>query len=97
MNMYLHGIGGEDSPVAVGHPFIADIGERFHMLMINPNFGKKSSITVCGGDGNGKADKEAIIHAHRISGQLHPTNNSISWACLNNFENNRKSCCSRSR
>jgi type I restriction enzyme M protein len=62
MNMYLHGIGGEDSPVAVGHPFIADIGERFDMIITNPNFGKKNSITVCGGDGNGKADKEAIIH-----------------------------------
>jgi len=62
MNMHLHGIGGEDSPVAVGHPLIADIGQRFDMVMTNPNFGKKSSITVFGGDNNGKTDKEAIIY-----------------------------------
>jgi len=62
MNMYLYGIGGEDSPVAVGHRLIADIGEGFDMVMTNPNFGKKSSITVFGGDSNGKTDKEAIIY-----------------------------------
>ena len=49
MNMHFHGIGGEDSPLAVGHPLIADSGERFDMVMTNPNFGKKSSITVFGG------------------------------------------------
>jgi type I restriction enzyme M protein len=48
MDMYLHGIGGEDNPVAVGHPLIADIGERINMIVTNPNFGKKSSITVFG-------------------------------------------------
>jgi type I restriction enzyme M protein len=62
MNMYLHGIGGEDSPLTVGYPLIADTGERFDMVMTNPNFGKESSITVFGGDGNCKAGKEAIIN-----------------------------------
>ena len=62
MNIYLYGIGGEDNPVAVGHPMIADIGERFDMVMTNPKFGKKSSITVFGVDRNGKADKERIIY-----------------------------------
>jgi type I restriction enzyme M protein len=62
MNMYLRGIGGEDSPLTVGYPLIADTGERFDMVMTNPNFGKESSITVFGGDDNGKADKEAIIY-----------------------------------
>jgi len=50
MNMYLYGIGGEDSPVAAGRPMIADMGEKFDMVMTNPNFGKKSNNTVFGGD-----------------------------------------------
>ena len=62
MNMYLHGIGGEDSPIAVGDSLIADTGERFDMVLTNPPFGKKSSITVFNGHSNGKADKEAIIY-----------------------------------
>jgi len=61
MNMYLHGIGGEDS-IAVGDSLIADTGERYDIVLTNPPFGKKSSITVFGGDGNGKATKESIIY-----------------------------------
>ena len=62
MNMYLHGIGGEDSPIEVGDSLIADTGDRYDVVLTNPPFGKKSSITVFGGDGNGKAAKEAIIY-----------------------------------
>jgi len=32
------------------------------MIMTNLNFGKESTITVFGGYGNGKADKQAIIY-----------------------------------
>jgi hypothetical protein len=41
MNLYLHGINGEDSPVVVGDSLIADPGERFDMVLTNPPFGKK--------------------------------------------------------
>jgi type I restriction enzyme M protein len=41
---------------------IADTGERIDMIMTNLNFGKESTITVFGGYGNGKADKQAIIY-----------------------------------
>ena len=61
MNMYLHGIGGEDSPIAVGDSLIADTGERYDMVLTNPPFGKKSSITVFNQDSS-KADKETIIY-----------------------------------
>jgi hypothetical protein len=41
---------------------IAETGERIDIIMTNLNFGKESTITVFGGYGNGKADKEAIIY-----------------------------------
>ena len=46
MNLYLHGIGGDDSPIVVGDSLASDPGDRFDCVMTNPPFGKKSSITV---------------------------------------------------
>ncbi|MFQ5870529.1 MAG: class I SAM-dependent DNA methyltransferase, partial [Candidatus Zixiibacteriota bacterium] len=60
MNLYLHGIGGDDSPIEVGDSLIADPGKRFNMVLTNPPFGKKSSITIV--DGEGKADKQSLIY-----------------------------------
>ncbi len=56
MNLYLHGIGGEKSPIEGGDSLISDPGERYHIVMTNPPFGKKSSYTIT--DVNGKADKD---------------------------------------
>ena len=40
MNLYLHGIGGEESPIEVGDDsLIADPGDRFDMVLTNPPFG----------------------------------------------------------
>ena len=60
MNLYLHGIGGEESPIKVGDALISDPGERFDMVATNPPFGKKSSVTIANGEG--KADKESMIY-----------------------------------
>jgi type I restriction enzyme M protein len=60
MNLYLHGIDGEESPIEVGDALIADPGDRFDMVLTNPPFGKKSSITIVNGDG--KADKESLVY-----------------------------------
>ena len=60
MNLYLHGIGGEQSPITVGDSLISDPGERFEIVMTNPPFGKKSSITIVNGDG--QASREAITY-----------------------------------
>ncbi len=60
MNLYLHGIGGGESPVKTGDSLADDPGERFDMVMTNPPFGKKSSITIVNEDG--KADKNAITY-----------------------------------
>ncbi len=60
MNLYLHGIGGEESPVEVNDALISDPGQRFDMVLTNPPFGKKSSVTIVNGEG--KADKSALSY-----------------------------------
>lgn len=60
MNLYLHGIGEEKSPIIVADALATDPGERFDIVLTNPPFGKKSSITIVNGDG--KADKSAITY-----------------------------------
>ncbi len=60
MNLYLHGIAGDESPVEAKDSLMADPGERFEIILTNPPFGKKSSITVFNDDG--KADKEKIVY-----------------------------------
>lgn len=56
MNLYLHGIGGEESPIIVGDALASHPGEHFDIVVTNPPFGKKSSYTIVNGEG--KADKE---------------------------------------
>lgn len=60
MNLFLHGIGGLESPIEVGDSLISDPGKRYDMILTNPPFGKKSSITIMNGEG--KADKEALTY-----------------------------------
>jgi type I restriction enzyme M protein len=60
MNLFLHGIGGDESPIEVGDSLISDPGDRFDMVLTNPPFGKKSSITIV--NGVGKADRESLIY-----------------------------------
>ena len=70
MNLYLHGISGSPAagrqesltvdqtvPVDVGDSLISDPGDRYHIVMTNPPFGKKSSYTIT--DAQGKADKDS--------------------------------------
>ncbi|MDZ8242000.1 MAG: class I SAM-dependent DNA methyltransferase [Nostoc sp. ChiQUE01a] len=60
MNLYLHGIAGDDSPVEAKDSLMSDSGDRFELILTNPPFGKKSSITVFKDDG--KADKEKVVY-----------------------------------
>lgn len=60
MNLFLHGIGGKESPITVNDSLISDPGERFDYVMTNPPFGKKSSITIVNGEG--KAGKESLTY-----------------------------------
>jgi len=60
MNLFLHGIGGDEVPVKSGDSLISDPGDRFEVVMTNPPFGKKSSITIVNGEG--KADRQALSY-----------------------------------
>jgi type I restriction enzyme M protein len=46
MNFLLHEIGGDDCPIRVEDALASDPGDRFDMVLTNPPFGKKSSITI---------------------------------------------------
>ncbi|UUX93216.1 HsdM family class I SAM-dependent methyltransferase [Methanoplanus endosymbiosus] len=56
MNLYLHGIGSDESPISVGDSLLSEPKEHFDLVLTNPPFGKKSSYTIINGDG--KAEKE---------------------------------------
>ena len=60
MNLVLHGVGGEDSPIMVNDSLATDPGERFDLILTNPPFGKKSSVTIVNDEG--KAEKETLTY-----------------------------------
>jgi type I restriction enzyme M protein len=61
MNLLLHGIGSEDapSPIVVDDALKADPGERFDMVLTNPPFGRKSSMTFV--NAGGEAERENLV------------------------------------
>ncbi len=63
MNLYLHGIGasGGNSPIRVDDSLASDPGERFDMVLTNPPFGKKSSVTFVTDDGQVKREAQTIF------------------------------------
>jgi type I restriction enzyme M protein len=60
MNFMLHGIGGDTLPIKVADSLASDPGDRFEIVLTNPPFGKKSSITIVNGEG--KTDRETLIY-----------------------------------
>lgn len=62
MNLYLHNIGDpqQDSPIHVADSLIADPGERFDMVLTNPPFGKKSSVTILSDDGQVSRETQTV-------------------------------------
>lgn len=59
MNLYLHGMGG-DKPLVTTGDSLAKRPAPVDMVLTNPPFGKKSSITVINGEG--KAEKEKVYY-----------------------------------
>ena len=51
MNLYLHGIDGPESPITTDDSLSKDPGDRYDMVLTNPPFGNKSSVTIAT-DGN---------------------------------------------
>lgn len=61
MNLVLHGINGEESPIAVKDALLGVPNEFFDVVLTNPPFGKKSSVTVV--NSAGEQEKENLtIH-----------------------------------
>ncbi len=60
MNLYLHGFGGDTSPITVDDSLRAHPGEYFDMVLTNPPFGRKSSITIVNDEG--EAERESLIY-----------------------------------
>jgi type I restriction enzyme M protein len=60
MNLYLHGIGGDESPIEVGDSLISDPGKRYDLVLTNPPFGRKSSVTIVNGEG--RAEKDSLVY-----------------------------------
>ena len=56
MNLFLHGIGNDESPIKVDDALLSDSPVLHDMVLTNPPFGKKSSYTVTSKDG--KVSKE---------------------------------------
>ena len=63
MNLYLHGIGvnGNESPIHVADSLAGDPGDRFDMVLTNPPFGKKSSVTYINEEGEVKREAQTIV------------------------------------
>jgi type I restriction enzyme M protein len=58
MNLFLHGIGGDESPIRVGDSLAAKDSNNYEMVLTNPPFGKKSSITIINEEG--EESREAL-------------------------------------
>jgi len=63
MNLLLHGIGAEDapSPIEVDDALKADPGERFDIVLTNPPFGRKSSMTFVNAEGDAEREDLVIV------------------------------------
>ncbi len=57
MNLYLHGIGGDESPVKATDALASPPSTNYEVVMTNPPFGKKSSITVINEEGEESKEK----------------------------------------
>jgi type I restriction enzyme M protein len=52
MNLYLHGIGGDESPIIEKDSLATTPSTTYNVVLTNPPFGKKSSITVVNEEGD---------------------------------------------
>ena len=59
MNLYLHRIGGDETTIRVDDSLRTHPGENFDMVLTNPPFGRKSSLTFVNAEG--KSAKETLV------------------------------------
>jgi type I restriction enzyme M protein len=46
MNLYLHGIGGEETPIKSGDSLISDPGDRYDLVITNPPNGREEQTHI---------------------------------------------------
>ncbi|OJT24400.1 DNA methyltransferase [Archangium sp. Cb G35] len=62
MNLLLHGIGDDETPpIRVEDSLKGDPGDRFDVILTNPPFGKKSSVTVVNEEGEQEREALTIV------------------------------------
>jgi type I restriction enzyme M protein len=61
MNLYLHGIGGDVSPVMPIDALANDNGERFDIVLANPPFGKRQSFRIVNKEGDIESEKQDYV------------------------------------
>ena len=63
MNLYLHGIGhnSERSPIHVDDALASKPSQTYDMVLTNPPFGKKSSVTYITEDGEVKRESQTVV------------------------------------
>ncbi len=62
MNLYLHGIGGDESPIRDGIDSLAATPSvNYEVVLTNPPFGKKSSITVFNEEGDNSKEAQDYV------------------------------------
>jgi type I restriction enzyme M protein len=59
MNMYLHGIGEDESPVVEGDALLADPGRRWDVVLTNPPFGRQGAFAVTDEEGRTTRERES--------------------------------------
>ena len=59
MNLYLHGIGGDETNIVVDDSIRSLPSSRFDMVLTNPPFGRKSSLTFVNSEG--ESERESLI------------------------------------
>ena len=58
MNLYLHGIGGDETNITVDDSLRAHPGVNYDMVLTNPPFGRKSSLTFVNSEG--ESERESL-------------------------------------
>lgn len=63
MNLYLHGIGVDNdvSPIYVGDSLASLPSDRFNVVITNPPFGKKSSVTFINEQGETRRESQTVF------------------------------------
>ncbi len=59
MNLYLHGIGGDETNIMVDDSLRTHPGVNFDLVLTNPPFGKKSAVTYVNSEG--KSQRESLV------------------------------------